>query len=376
MHSCPICICPGPRFHSLLKFGCAVKDVYVHQVAVDIGWRQKELSLSEWVFDLCHRVLTSGDLTRDDLGSVVLACHDLIDGRGLSSMLTAGPAGGYLRDEIRVSDDGAAALMLADARVRSGHSDHVIVAAWGRSSEGDQQEINRLLFEPIYTRGFGLTELSVSAMRARLLTVGVDSDLVAAAAARRSGLAAANPRSAGGEGFRPSSPDPILQRDHLPLYADVRAAMVISSLPSDIAIVGIGQGSDRYSPGERDLRRLEPLASAAARAMQDASAAPTDVALWELDGQTLFDEALACEAVGAAPEGKGLDVLATSKSVNQSGGSAAGYCWPAMGLVRAVETVSRLRERAAEDKERNLGVATGSSVLSGQVQTAVVLEKL
>jgi hypothetical protein len=93
-----------------------------------------------------------------------------------------------------------------------------------------------------------------------------------------------------------------------------------------------------------------------------------DVTVFELDGLTLFDEALAAEAVGAAPPGDGMRLLATSAQVNPDGGSAAGYGAPAMGLVR----ICRARERLLAGG--GLALATGSSVVAGQGQAAIVLE--
>ena len=91
----------------------------------------------------------------------------------------------------------------------------------------------------------------------------------------------------------------------------------------------------------------------------------------ELDGLTLFDEALAAEAVGAAAPGEGMSLLAAgSPRVNPDGGYAAGYCAPAMGLVRVARAAARLRAAPG----RQAALATGASVVAAQVQAAVVLE--
>lgn len=349
-----------------------MRDVYVQGVAIDIGWEDARYSLSEWVFDICDTALKNASTPRATLDSIVITAHDLVDGRGLCSMLTATAAGAYLKDEIRVSDDSGVSVLLGDSRVRSGHSDTVIVAGWGRASEGDQLAISRLLFEPFYTRPLGLTELSVSAARAHAMRV--DPESLSVAAERRAASALSNPRGVGDRGIVAESPDAVLGSAELPHYADVRAAIILSSTPSPIRIAGIGQCTGAYSIGERNLLADEALATAARAALREADAEPDDISLWELDGRTLFDEAIAAEAVGAAAAGEGMSALGSREDINASGGSAAGYCWPGMGLVRTVEAILRLKESDPGGRKRRLAMATGASVLAGQGQTAIVLE--
>ena len=42
----------------------------------------------------------------------------------------------------------------------------MIVAGWGRASEGDADAISRALFDPLYGQPLGLRELDISALRA------------------------------------------------------------------------------------------------------------------------------------------------------------------------------------------------------------------
>ena len=51
--------------------------------------------------------------------------------------MTAPAAGAYMRDEMRVTDDGLVALSLGAATVQSGHAQRTLVAAGGRPSEAD-----------------------------------------------------------------------------------------------------------------------------------------------------------------------------------------------------------------------------------------------
>jgi acetyl-CoA acetyltransferase len=94
-----------------------------------------------------------------------------------------------------------------------------------------------------------------------------------------------------------------------------------------------------------------------------------DLDLVEIDGMTLADEALALEAMGMAAPGDGFGLYARSDRINPSGGSAAGWCYPAMGLVRFAECFLRL------DAGGKRALAVGSSPIGDQTQTAVVLER-
>ena len=80
------------------------------------------------------------------------------------------------------------------------------------------------------------------------------------------------------------------------------------------------------------------------------------------------DDALAVEAVGAAPRGQGMHAMANGLGVNIGGGSSAGYCAPAMGLVRIISAYRRLIGDGGA-----VALATGSSVVASQNQAAVVL---
>ena len=66
--------------------------------------------------------------------------------------------------------------------------------------------------------------------------------------------------------------------------------------------------TEPYELGDRDLLGLR-LRAASARPRRGRGRAE-DVDVLELDGLTLFDEALAAEAVGAAGPGQGMSLLA------------------------------------------------------------------
>ena len=332
--------------------------------------------MSELIFDTVKRAIDNAGQGLKGIDSVVLAAHDLVDGRSLSSMVTAPAAGAYLRDEIRYGDDGAGAFAAAVARIEAGESKRTIVAAWGRSSEHDVDAVSRCLFDPIFLRPFGLEELHVSGMRAQAWS-GHGGNLkdVELARRKRAQASARNPRALRSGGFK-SAPSYPLQADDLPLWADTVAAAIISDQPSAVRLAGLGQSSEPYWIGDRRLHQSTALQQAANRVFNEARCGVADIDIFEVDGLTIYDEAIALEAIGLAQPGKGLDALAHNNRCNPSGGSAAGYCAPAMGLARIAEAVLQLTGSAGANQAGSprRALATGSSIIAMQTQTAVILE--
>lgn len=354
----------------------AETTVYIEGAAMEVSYSDPKRNLMELIFDTVTRAVDDAGTGWDGIDSVVLAAHDLVDGRSLSSMVTAPAAGAYLRDEVRYSDDGAGAFAAAVLRVEAGECERSIVAAWGRSAEHDVEELSRNLFDRIYLAPLGLEEIHISAVNAQKWKIeGGDAGSVDAAQARREANVAQNPRALH-EGGRRSIPSYPLEEAHLPLWADVVAAVVISGRPSAVKLKGMGLSSEPYWPGERVLAEAPALRRATERALAEAKIGVESVDLFELDGLTLYDEAIALEAVGHAAKGEGMRVLAEDARCNPSGGSAAGYCAPAMGLARLVEAVLQLKGQAGPVQQGapRIAMASGSSVMAAQTQTVVVLE--
>jgi hypothetical protein len=62
-------------------------------------------SLAEMIFEATSGALRDAGLRIGDIDTVVLAAHDLMDGRSITSMLTAPPAGAHMKDECAVQLD-------------------------------------------------------------------------------------------------------------------------------------------------------------------------------------------------------------------------------------------------------------------------------
>lgn len=346
------------------------RQVFVHGAVVSMTWADASRSLEELIFAGVSSALTTSGIAIDAIDSVVLAAHDMVDGRSLSSMVTAPAAGAYLRDEIRLAEDGLVALSLASARVAAGETEFSIVAAWGRASEGDYLKVSQASMDPFMEQPFGLTEADISALRLSrwLGTHGPQGSARARAAEARRARVNRNPRAVGGSAPLMALNRPLQEAD-APRYADVVVAAIIGARASPFRIAGIGHGTDATLPGDRDWLARPALRTAADQSLADAGITLADIDLFEIDGMTLADEVLALEALGLALPGDGFKLYASSERINQSGGSAAGWCYPAMGLVRFAECLFRLEGAARR------ALAVGSSPVGGQTQTAVVVEK-
>ena len=347
-------------------------SVYLRAGATRFSWADATRSLPELIFETVREALDRSEIEIGEIDSVVLSAHDLVDGRSLTSMTTAPPAGAYLREEIRLGDDGAAALALATAQIRAGQARAVIVAGWGRASEGDPDAISRALFDPMYARPLGLRELDVSALRASAALGTWPGYAVAReAAGERLHALAARGGTRGGDGPPPAAIPYPLRAPEVARAADVVAAVILTAEPTDVALTGTGMSSDPYWPGDRELLALPALRTAARWALNEAGHAIEDVDCFELDGPTLFDEALALEAVGAAAAGRGMRAIAEADNVLPSGGHALGACAPAMGLVRAVSALDTIRSNGPA----GVALVSGGSTVAGQTQVAAVIER-
>src|ERR1700730_1474159 len=277
--------------------------VYIEGIAIDIGWADATRSLTELIFATTRRGIDDGKKSLDTIDSVLFAAHDMVDGRSLSSMVTGPAAGAYLRDETRYSDDGAAAFAAAVTRIEAKESTRPIVAAWARASEHDVEAVARATFDPFFAAPFGIDELQVAAMRAQAwMRMGGDVAARVDASRRRAEAARANPRAlpAGGRSPVPSYP---LNEADMPRWADVAVSLTISAEPSAVRVAGVGQSSEPYWIGDRKLGRLTGLEQAAQRALHEAGLGAQQLDVVEIDGLTLFDEAIGMEAVGIVAKG-------------------------------------------------------------------------
>jgi acetyl-CoA C-acetyltransferase len=292
-------------------------------------------------------------------------------------MVTAPAAGAYLKDEIRLAEDGLAAVSLASAQIEAGEARYSIVAAWGRASEGDYARTSRTALDPFLLQPFGLDEFSLSALRLSewISRHGESADARRRAAAARVERAQRNSRSVR-ESMRPRVPFPLFAHE-APQFADIAVAVILGSGRSRARIAGVGHSAECGALGSRKLSGMLALREASSRALAAGEATIAGMSVLQLPGPSLSDEALALEALGLAAPGEAFNAYARLAGVNPSGGSESGWCFPTAGLVNFVESYLQLIGHAggaqlADEPRRALAV--GVSPAGAQVAHAVVLE--
>ena len=337
-------------------------------------------SLETMIFRGAAAALDEAGLDRGDLDGVVLAGSDQTDGRAITSMLTSGPAGAYLNDEINVASSPGHALALGYMQILSGVHERLLISSWGKASESPAgaQPAERLSTEPFFERDGGLSALAAAAMQAERHR-GADPARGAAAAAL---VAARNHGDVGPDAVAASAlvaaPLRVLE---LPLEVDGSFSIVLER-PGRVhpaaRLTGVGWCSDSGRIAERDLVGLPHLHRAAADAYARAGTSAAGIGSWHLHDVTPDAEILAYAPLGICAPGAGIDTALSGataeggpRRVNPLGGSVRGEA-PFGGVLAKV--VDAIREvGAAGGAERALAHLTTG--FAGQFQTVAIVER-
>ena len=170
-----------------------VLGLAIHPAAVSISGKR----LEELVFDVLARRWLRPE-SAQAVDSVTIAACDELDGRSISSMLLAMPAGAYLKDEIKCTDTGLYALLLGAMRIELGLHDIGLVVSWNKSSIAPVEDVMRMRCDPFYVRPVGLNAAIADGLFAQAVAArfGIRKMSVTGAVARAYGRAASNPRGA------------------------------------------------------------------------------------------------------------------------------------------------------------------------------------
>ncbi len=357
--------------------------------------------LAEMIFEVTSGALEDARLTIKDIDSVVLAAHDLIDGRSITSMLTAPPAGCHMKDEIRLGDDGAFAVALAWMRLLSGEFNTSLVVSWSKLSEGDFDAITSLNFDPMFYRPMGFNYVTAHALQAMrfMARSGVTETQAAKVTVKNRSNARNNPLAQLRESV---SIDEVLASKllawplkelDLPPATDGACAMVITTeenvKPSNGQVAwikGVGWANDTYYLGDKELGELPSLGMAAKQAYQMAGIEDPlkQIDLAEVHDITSFHELMAYEALGFCKQGEAgmlIDREITSRHgilpVNLSGGVLSSHPYTAVGLIRVAEAAMQVMGRAEGHQVPGVetALAHGASGMCGQTNCVLVLGK-
>lgn len=357
-------------------------NVYVLGLAVRAAAQKiGDERLEEVAFATSRAALADAGVERGEIDHVTLAACDELDGRAITSMLMAAPAGAYLKDELRVTDSGLGGLQMGALRVASGRFHLGLVVSWNQSSVGPYEDIARLRAEPFYTRpvgmNFGIADgLFASAVAARYGFSDADANQ---RVIERCRAAERNPR-----GLRRPVPQasalresafvahPLRESQRAPV-SDGAVAFVLASeqwlaahpqARAKARIAGAYWANDSYQLGGERLAGLALLRRCYDEALRRADVEPSAVQVVELDAQTAYHDIAYTQALG-------LGVQASP-----SGGVWAQNPYFCTGLVNAAEAVWQVcgQAGAAQVPGARCAVAHGSHGYAQQGHGFVVLE--
>ena len=351
-------------------------------------------TLEELIFEAARGALADAGLAWSALDAVVIGASDLVDGRVISSMLTAGPAGGYMKDLLAVASSAEHAFVLAYLRLAAGVGEAALVAGWSKCSEAPIPQVERLSLDPFYRRHVGMDGLVASALQAGAYRdrYRVSEEAAARVVVKNRASGARNPHA---ERRQPVTADEVLASPvvawplkalETPPLSDGACALVLARGARVVAlrrpaawVRGLGWASETYWREPEDFVHSRALAAAAERAyaMAGVRTPRREIAVAEISDVTPYHELMAVEGLGFCGPGQGARFTGDGDvAVNPSGGLLCANPFFASGLVRvaeaALQVMGRADGRQVEGARR--AVAHGASGLAGQAHTVVVLE--
>jgi len=361
-------------------------------------------ALADIIFEASAKALEDAQLKINDIESVTLAAHDMVDGRAITTMLTAPPAGAYLKDEIRVAEDGAFAAALACLRILSGDFSTSLVVSWSKCSEcakGTLHKVANLSYDPFFYRPFALNDVTSYAIQAqRYMSRHNITEAQAAQVVVKNRVNALNNELAHLQSrvtvddVMNSKPVSLpLKTLDLPPWSEGACALVLAS--EDVArrskrpcawVTGLGWANDTYYSGDKDLAELESLSLAAKQAykMAGISNPSKDIDVAEIHDITSFHELMEYEALAFCPKGmagkyldSGATVIDGDLPVNPSGGCLSSNPYTVVGLIRVAEAALQIMGRAGNHQVPGVktALAHGISGLCAQSNCVVILGK-
>jgi acetyl-CoA C-acetyltransferase len=366
-----------------------------------IDGAKKGTKLDDLVFEVASKALNDASLTRMDMDGVVIAACDELDGRSISSMLEAAPAGAYLKDEIKVTDDGSYGVIMAAMRTLSGLFDLTLVVSWCKMSESPVSDVMRMRWDPFYHREFGMNHITTAGLMAGsyLNKYPISEDIPARVVVKNRKNGARNesahlqtPVTLKEVKSSPIVSWPLKALDCAP-ESDGACALVLASErkvkelgKTAVWLTGFGWAADSYYLGERDLCDSRSLRLAADKAYKMAKIhnplKEIDVA--EISDFTSYHELIAYEGLGLCGPGKAADLIERGETetegelpVNPSGGLLSSNPFMAAGLVRVAEAYLQLSGRAGNHQIPDVqkALAQASTGFCAQGNAVFVLSK-
>lgn len=341
--------------------------------------------------------LDEADMNHSMLDSIMMAGYDAEVGRTISNMYAVSPAGGYLRDEARMTDDGLAAMEMAVSKIRRGEYDTIMLTGYG-FPETRRAHIDNLAYDPLYVRDTGMTDITANALQARRYQEEHDLDrsVPAEVVAKNRSNATDYPHAHRDEAVDADEAQtadlvstPLREHDVSPeSYGIVSIVLTIEEYAArygdPVHIESIGWNNDTYYLGEKDLAWSSSLEAAAQDAYEYSSVEDpmADLDVVELTDLTSYHELIAYEALGLCERGEAADLVTDGTTardgetpVNVSGGTLSWDPSSATGLAGFVEVMDQIRDNAGDrqldDVSRGLAHGTGRNAMQTNFVTIV-----
>lgn len=341
--------------------------------------------LEEMAYDTSAQALRAAGVEQSELDHITLAACDELDGRSISNMLMVAPAGGYLKDELRVADSGMVGLHLAAMRIASGRYSLGLLASWNKTSKAPFEDVMRMRCEPFFTRPIGLNSAIADALFAQAqCDAGTASERSAtAASAKLQSAAASNPRglrrkAAGEEDIASSAyvATPLREGHRAPV-TDGAVSIVLASgdwlkrNPKATAlarIAGVGSSIDHYYLGKERLTALTSFRQAWDAALRQAGLkSPSAIGAVEADCQTAYHALAYANALE----------LVDSPSFCPSGSAFAQNPYFCTGLINLLEAVEQVGGNAGlhQQSRTNFAAAHGQHGFAQQGNVVAIVER-
>lgn len=300
----------------------------------EFGSGPERLDLPLGVHLAARAALEHAGLDRADITGVVLASSDALDGRLISSMHLAGPAGGYLRDETKVVDDPTVALATAVWRVSSGADRAVLVVSWHSPAESDPLNAVSPDPEPVFSRPVAAHPLAAEALAVTrwLHAHGLSAD-------RFDSLTAflAPDKADDRLWFTP------LRAAHVAPVDGAAVAVLVSDAGARAEIKAVDFATDSALPLEQ---HADPVGRLRQRMLARTGHDPAHAEVIETTDRTVFRLAMAANALGLGQPSEVADAIIEGglPHLQPSGGlfrRNAGYAAGLDRIVCAAEAVER-----------------------------------
>lgn len=350
-----------------------------------------EYSYKEQMYEAAVQALNNAGLEKDDIQSIVTCDEDYLEGRAIADEFTPDQIGGAQKSNFRICADGLYGIFTAFMQINSRVVDLVLVCAHGKPSEVvNPDQIERLSFDPIFTRPLNIHPYNIPAMEMNryLEKTKMEKKYCARVVVKNKKNALDNPAAGFGEELSEeevlaSEPVcfPLSEKDISP-FADGAAVVILAServvkkAKKPVWIEGLGWSSDASSAffTDVDQANLDYIEQAAERAYKMAKIKRPlkEIDLAEIDDLFSFKELQSLEALKMAKFGEGWKLIEEGLveregefPVNPSGGCLGmGYPFLAKGLQRFIAAVLQLRREAGDcqiKKSPHLALVQSSS---------------